>query len=100
VELQQQRRALLRRTVHILAVAAGLAAAAPRSRAAERCENADSESLRDSLHYTDNFKDPAQACRMCGFFTAQDEKPPCGDCMILSGPVNAQGHCDSWSAKS
>jgi hypothetical protein len=36
---------------------------------------------------------------VCGFFTRDDNKPGCGACTIMSGPVDQTGHCDSWSAR-
>jgi hypothetical protein len=69
------------------------------ARAAESCVESASESLRGSLHYQATSSDPQKPCSKCGFFTSGDAKG-CGDCQILSGPVDAGGHCDSWSAKS
>lgn len=93
----KDRRDLLRRGLQITSAAAAVCLLPHRARAADKCEEPASESLRSSLHYTDNAADPKQACQLCGFFSG--DKPPCGNCMIMSGPVNAKGHCDSWSAK-
>ena len=38
---------------------------------------------------------PEQPCAKCSFFTP--DKAPCGNCMIMTGPVSSNGHCDSWS---
>lgn len=98
------RREFFFRGLQVLTVVAALPLAVSRADAATSCTNPDSESLRESLHYTDVAAEPAKACKGCGYFTA-DEKPPeegkpaCGNCMIFSGPVNATGHCDSWSMK-
>jgi hypothetical protein len=56
------------------------------------------QSLRMSLHYTEQATDQTKICSACGFFRAVD--PACGMCMIFGGPVNTRGHCDSWSAKA
>lgn len=68
------------------------------ARGAESCTDPSSESLRASLHYQPLSSDPKKSCNQCGFFTPAD-KSSCGQCMIMSGPVDASGHCDSWSAK-
>jgi hypothetical protein len=70
-----------------------------RAKAADTCTDAASEGLRSSLHYTAAAPDPAQACRACAFYGEDDVKQPCGKCVIMSGPVDAKGHCDSWSMK-
>ena len=56
-------------------------------------------SLRASLHYAESSPDPPKTCSACGFFSAPTA-PGCGRCQMLNGPVNANGYCDSWSAKS
>lgn len=61
------------------------------------CVEPASESLRDSLSYMDPGPDSAQRCGGCDFF---DNSGTCGHCQIMSGPVSATGHCDSWAAKS
>ena len=56
------------------------------------------KSIRDSLNYIEKSKDAAKTCAACGFFEAKGDG--CGNCMIFTGPANALGFCDSWSAKS
>lgn len=58
----------------------------------------DETNLRTSLHYTEDAPDVAKTCSGCGFFSAAQPKG-CGECQMLKGIVNANGHCDSWSAK-
>src|SRR5262245_44014817 len=98
------RRALLCRGFTLLTAVAALPLAVPRASAATAsCTQPDSQPLRESLHYTDVAPEAAKACAACGFFTAEErkpgdeQKPACGNCMIFGGPVNATGHCDSWS---
>jgi high potential iron-sulfur protein len=93
------RRDLLRRGLQLLSAAIALPLAMRQARGADSCVAPASESLRSSLHYTDKAPDPAQACKACAFFASQEGKPACGNCMLMSGPVDATGHCDSWSAK-
>jgi hypothetical protein len=74
-------------------------AAAPGAKAAACASpDANDSGLRSSLHYAESGPDPAQHCSGCSFFS--DPKGDCGSCMILNGPVNKNGHCDSWSARS
>jgi hypothetical protein len=57
------------------------------------------QSTRASLSYTESSPNPQQVCEGCSFFHAAE--PPCGTCdMFSGGPVNKQGHCVSWNAKS
>lgn len=93
---QLPRRVILRRALQVLAAAAVIPAF--KVRAASTCEDPSSEALRTSLHYTPKSPDPAKACHACTYFT--NAKSPCGNCAIMSGPVNMNGHCDSWTAKS
>jgi nitrous oxide reductase len=51
---------------------------------------------RKSLHYVEASADPNKTCEGCMYFASQGR---CGNCRILSGPVNPAGYCDSWSAK-
>jgi High potential iron-sulfur protein len=91
------RRLILRRALQLttaLAVTPRLTAAAPGA----SCVDPQSESLRASLHYAGVSPVAGQNCGACGFFTAV--QGGCGTCVIMSGPVDATGHCDSWSAKS
>ncbi len=69
-----------------------------RAQGGAACVNAASESMRSALEYTDPAPDSAQACINCGFFTM--DKSPCGNCMLVKGPVSSTGHCHSWSDKN
>lgn len=55
------------------------------------------KSLRDSLNYVEQSPDPSKICNGCSFF--QPAGDGCGTCQMLSGPANANGHCDSWGPK-
>ena len=61
----------------------------------ERLSDAEN-SLRQSLHYTEESPYESQRCAGCGFFQAAGVAT-CGSCRLLKGPVNPRGHCDSWS---
>ncbi|HEY4368942.1 MAG TPA: high-potential iron-sulfur protein [Steroidobacteraceae bacterium] len=89
---------MILRAVQLVSAIAVLPAVAARAAAAESCVDPSSEALRESLNYKAHTPDAAQPCHGCGFFTA--DKASCGNCTIMSGPVDADGHCDSWSAKS
>lgn len=54
-------------------------------------------SIRESLNYVEQSKDPTKTCGGCGFL--QEPTAGCGNCMIFNGPANVNGHCDSWGAK-
>ncbi len=55
-------------------------------------------SLRESLQYVEGYEDPDQVCGKCTFFTPT-ENSLCGNCQILNGPANQNGHCTSWSLR-
>ena len=92
------RRVVLRRAMQIAAAVAIVPQVVRTARADDSCVDASSESLRGSLNYISVSANPAEPCSGCGFFTADAGKPACGGCVIMSGPVDAAGHCDSWAA--
>lgn len=55
-------------------------------------------SLRRSVQYVEVYEDANQICDKCVFFTATGTSG-CGDCQIVGGPVNRNGHCISWSMR-
>ena len=88
-----------RRQVLLGAAPLGLASIAVTraARAADACVQPESESLRTSLNYTSAGADAATTCAHCAFFTMDAAGGACGGCTILGGPVDATGHCDSFS---
>jgi hypothetical protein len=99
------RRKLLERSLQLplggvvlAAVAAQSAAAAEKACFDMEAADAGQKGIRESLNYVEKSKDPKQICGTCGFF--ESTTGGCGNCMIFTGPANANGHCDSWSAKS
>lgn len=95
---EPQRRVLLRRALQFTAALAIVPRAVGVAHA-ESCVDPASESLRSSLHYSSASPKPSEICSGCGFFTADGGKPACGNCQIMSGPVDEKGHCDSWAPK-
>jgi hypothetical protein len=94
------RRALLQRVLKLTAAAVILPRIIATARAADSCVDPASESLRGSLHYASATPKAAEPCSACGFYSANTGKPGCGNCQIMSGPVDEKGHCDSWAARS
>lgn len=90
------RRVLLRRILQI-GMTVTIVPTALDAVAADSCVSADSDGLRTSLHYTNPSPKKDELCKACGFFAADSAKPACGNCQIMSGPVDAPGHCDSWA---
>lgn len=93
------RRNVLRRALLALAGVATLPRMAHPAAPSQACVDPESESLRDSLHYASLSAVVNQACSGCAFFTQDAGRPACGNCVIMSGPVDEKGHCDSWSAR-
>lgn len=56
-------------------------------------------SLRQASHYVEQSPHADKKCNGCGFYTGPEGGGACGKCEIFLGPVNEQGHCDSWAAK-
>jgi hypothetical protein len=85
----------------VLAVISGCADRKPAAACADPQQLTDPEkALRASLQYRDQSPDPAKTCRGCVYFGRMADTVECGNCQILNGPVYAQGHCTSWSAKT
>ena len=94
------RRSFILRAAGIAAAVATAPRLIPLAHAEESCVDPASEALRVSMNYVAKAADPAQSCASCGFFAADAASPGCGGCEIMSGPVDAAAHCDSWSPKS
>jgi hypothetical protein len=94
------RRWILRRALQATAAVTLLPSAVRAADATHSCVDAQSESLRGSLHYASVSTVANQSCSGCGFFTPASDKSGCGNCVMMSGPVDATGRCDSWSARS
>jgi High potential iron-sulfur protein len=93
------RRVLLRRILQFTASCALAPVALEAARAAGTCVDPASETLRTSLHYSNPSAKSGEICSGCAFFSAAGSGSTCGNCQIMSGPVDAGGHCDSWAAK-
>lgn len=90
-----------RRTFLMLAVAGPAAGYAASALADAVCVDLDAlpsgqRSMRAAMNFKMVSDDPKQVCGGCAFFTSTEGG--CGKCTIFSGPVPAQGRCDSWAA--
>jgi len=94
------RRKLLRQALQLTTALVAVPRIAGAAASAASCVDPQSESLRGSLHYASASPVADQTCAGCGFYTASDIKSGCGNCVMMSGPVDATGHCDSWSPRS
>lgn len=93
------RRAAIRQILQSIAVVAIAPACARAASSAESCTDTGSESLRTSLNYSSVSADPEKACGGCGFYTGDESRQGCGNCVIMSGPVDETGVCDSWAMR-
>ena len=57
-------------------------------------------SMRESLEYTDEASDPQRTCSGCEYFKPKKSGDSCGPCNVLTSPVNAKGHCVSWTKRA
>jgi hypothetical protein len=87
---------LTRRQRMFCALPLGFAGVTLARQAPAGCVEPESESLRASLKYVTTAADQAATCTHCAFYTAMSGGA-CGTCTILGGPVDATGHCDSFS---
>ena len=94
------RRKLLRQALQLTTALVAVPRIAGAAASAASCVDPQSESLRGSLHYASPSPVANQNCAACSFFTPADPKTGCGNCVMMSGPVDATGHCDSWSPRS
>jgi len=93
------RRAAIRQLLQSIAALAIVPAGARTVLAAESCTDPASESLRTSLNYASVSAEPSKACGGCGFYTSDESKQACGNCVIMSGHVDETGVCDSWAGR-
>lgn len=93
------RRAAIRQLLQSIAIVVISPVGARAARSAESCADPESESLRASLNYSSVSADPAKACGGCGFYAGDESKQGCGNCVIMSGPVDETGVCDSWAGR-
>lgn len=94
------RRLVLRRALQMAAAIVVAPRLASPARAADACVDHSTEALRTSLNYASVSPDAAKPCSACAFFAPDSGKPACGNCQIMTGLVDAKGHCDSWSPKA
>ncbi len=93
------RRKAIRQILQSIAVVTLAPACARIALSAESCTDSGSESLRTSLNYSSVSADPAKACGGCGFYTSDESRQGCGNCVIMSGHVDQTGVCDSWAMR-
>ncbi len=56
--------------------------------------------VRKSLKYVDKSTKPNAQCSGCRFFQAPAKAGTCGSCQVVPGPINPNGWCTSYTAKS
>jgi hypothetical protein len=55
---------------------------------------------RQALSYVDRTPNPSQRCETCNFWQQPQAAGQCGGCTLNLGPVNPQGYCSSFVARS
>ena len=61
--------------------------------------SADEKQARDGVSYVDKSTDNAKNCSNCAQFKA-GAADQCGSCNVVKGPINPDGYCKIWAAKS
>jgi hypothetical protein len=60
----------------------------------------DQVTTRNALHYNQASTVEGRRCDNCQQWQAPAEANTCGTCIIVPGPINPAGNCDSWVAKT
>jgi hypothetical protein len=56
--------------------------------------------IRTTLAYQDISTEPGKTCTKCQQFVEAPAAGSCGSCKVLKGPINPNGYCKSFAAKS
>ena len=56
--------------------------------------------MRQNAQYVDASTQPDKHCSNCQLFQPAAEANQCGTCQVIKGPINPQGYCNLWVAKS
>jgi hypothetical protein len=56
--------------------------------------------VRTSLAYVDSSVEQGKLCSGCQQFLPPDGAGKCGGCKVLKGPINPNGYCKSFVAKT
>jgi hypothetical protein len=56
--------------------------------------------VRTSLAYVDTAVEPGKLCSGCQQFVPAPAAGACGTCKVLKGPINPNGYCKSFVAKT
>ncbi|MBL8603402.1 MAG: hypothetical protein JNK72_15865 [Myxococcales bacterium] len=56
-------------------------------------------SARQALQYNDHAADPSRACNRCRFFQSAGPDS-CGHCTLVKGPINPNGGCNGFNART
>ena len=56
--------------------------------------------VRTSLAYVDTSVEPGKLCSGCQQFVAPAAAGTCGGCKVIKGPINPNGYCKSFVAKT
>lgn len=97
----KSRRHFLQHSSRLLAAGVILATSACGSKKLAVCVSPEAENsgLRNSLGYSGQASDPDRPCRDCAFFSQSQDSAHCGQCELLQASVDADGTCNSWSAR-
>jgi hypothetical protein len=55
---------------------------------------------RNAMGYTASSTDPSRRCSACTLYIAPSGTSPCGGCQAFPGPVEANGYCNSFVART
>ncbi len=56
--------------------------------------------VRTSLAYVDASTEPGKTCAGCQQFVPPAAAGTCGGCKVIKGPINPNGYCKSFVAKT
>ena len=58
------------------------------------------QQVRTALAYVDSSTEPGKVCNGCQQFLPPPQPGTCGSCKVIKGPVNPNGNCKSFVAKT
>lgn len=54
-------------------------------------------STRQQLGYIDQSSFSDRNCMNCNLYIKSDETLPCGNCLVIKGPIEDSGYCSVWA---
>lgn len=60
----------------------------------------DQLNTREGLGYVDDSPHPENVCDNCQFWLPAEAGGNCGGCVVVPGPIDPEGYCNSWAPQT